>query len=120
MQTLSYFQISSTRCCGIWDEEHFNIGDGYNPELAHGFCSFAAAMAFIHNEVDKLKNQPGFFRDVFLETIAAGKPYSEFKLTYEGFDSFKNVWRPIVLKFRIQEKILKLLDESESTKAIFN
>ena len=120
MQTLSYFQISSTRCCGIWGEERFNIGDGYDPELAHGFCSFAAAMAFIQNEVDKLKKQPGFFRDVFLETIVAGKPYSEFKLTYEAFDSSKKVWRPIVLKFRIQEKTLKLLDAAETTKAIFH
>lgn len=120
MNNLSFYTISSTRCCGIWGEEHFDFGSGYDPELAHGFTSYAAAMAFVKNEVDKLKKQPGFFRDVFLETTVAGKPFSEYKLTYEALDPLRKVWWPIVLKFRIQEKILKLLDEDEATKAIFH
>ena len=120
MTNFSFYTISSTRCCGIWGEERFDFGSDYDPELAHGFVSYAAAMAFVQNEVDKLNKQPGFFRDVFLETTVAGKPFSEYKLTYEALDPRDKIWRPIVLKFRIQEKIFKLLDEAEATEAIFH
>ena len=120
MQTFSYFQISSTRCCGIWGEERFDLGDGWDVDVLHGFETEDAARAFIGKEVARLQKEPGFYKNILCEAIPATRGTLEYKLTYSAFSPMTNQWHPIVLKLRISKKEFKILEADEAFEARFH
>ena len=120
MKTLKFYQISSTRCCGIWGEERFDLGDGRDVDVFHGFETEDAARAFIGKEVARLQKEPGFYKDILCEAIPATRGMLEYKLTYSAFSTMTNQWHPIVLKFRISEKEFKILEADEAFETRFH
>ena len=117
MKTLALYTISSTRAAGYWEDEKLDIGDGLSTQVAHGFCSEAAAKKFLAEEIFKLQAQPHFFRNAKLEALPKTGPISEYAISYSYQDAASSQWLPVKTKFRIKETKLYLLEETEASTA---
>ena len=93
----TYYTVSSTRCMGVWNTETLDSDDGKNHAV--GFKTFDAAVQFINDIVAKMKLRQSY-RNVILERKSA----TEFKVTYETYNSFNFTWsRPLSISYAITE-----------------